>query len=63
MTLLVDLTKFSVDYSYLQELLLKPLHQTLFLTRYALQVYENTPLGPHLAAMINPEVEKCCLLF
>jgi hypothetical protein len=60
MQLLVDLTKFSVDYLYLQELLLKPLHQTLFLTGYALQLYEDTPLGPNLAAVISPEVEKCC---
>src|ERR1700733_8121146 len=61
--LLVDLTEFSVDYLYLQDLLLKPLHRTLFLTGYALQLYEDTPLGPNLAALITPEVEKCCLLF
>jgi hypothetical protein len=60
---LVDLTEFSVNYSYLQDLLLKPLHRTLFLTGYALQLYEDTPLGPNLAALISPEVEKCCLLF
>jgi hypothetical protein len=60
---LVDLTEFSVDYSYLQDPLLKPLHRTLFLTGYALQLYEDTPLGPNLAALISPEVEKCCLLF
>jgi hypothetical protein len=64
MRLLLDLlTQFSVDYLYLQELLLKPLRQTLFLTGYALQLYELTPLGPNLASMIRPEVEKCCLLF
>jgi hypothetical protein len=62
MWLLVDLREFSVNYLYLQELLLKPLHQTLFLTGYALQLYKDTPLGPNLLTIINPEAEKCCLL-
>ena len=59
--LLDDLTKFSVDYCYIQELF-KRLHQTLFLTGLAIQVYEDTPLGPNLIASIHPEVEQCCLL-
>ena len=62
MRLLVDLKEFSVDYLYLQESLLKPLHQTLFLTGYALHLYKDTPLGPNLGAVINQEAEKCCLL-
>ena len=60
--LLDKLRTFSIDYRYLQELLLKPLHQTLFLTGIAIQTYENTPLGPKLAASINPEVEQCRII-
>jgi hypothetical protein len=59
--LLDDLTKFSVDYRYMQELF-KPLHKTLFLTGLAIQAYEYTPLGPNLVASIRPEVEQCCIL-
>ncbi|KIM86315.1 hypothetical protein PILCRDRAFT_322193 [Piloderma croceum F 1598] len=56
--LLVDLTKFSVDYQYLRDLL-NNLHQTLFLTRLAIQAYEDTPLGPNLAVVVVPVVEQC----
>jgi hypothetical protein len=56
--LLVDLTKFSVDYRYLQDLL-NSLHQTLFLTGLAIQAYEDTPLGPNLAVVVIPVVEQC----
>ncbi|KIM81317.1 hypothetical protein PILCRDRAFT_507949 [Piloderma croceum F 1598] len=56
--LLVDLMKFSVDYRYLQDLLNR-LHQTLFLTGLGIQAYEDTPLGPNLAAAIIPLVEQC----
>jgi hypothetical protein len=57
--LLDDLTKFSVDYRYLQKLLLKPLHQTLFLTGLAIQAYKDTPLGRNLALSMDPDVQKC----
>jgi hypothetical protein len=60
--LLDDLRKFSVDYRYLQQLLLQPLHQTLFLTGLAVQAYENTPLGPNLSAGTNREVDKCSVI-
>ena len=56
--LLVDLTKFSVDYQYLRDLL-NSLHQTLFLTGLAIQGYEDTPLGPNLAVVVVPVVEQC----
>jgi hypothetical protein len=56
--LLVDLTKFSFDYRYLQDLL-NSLHQTLFLTGLAIQAYEDTPLGPNLAVVVIPVVEQC----
>lgn len=56
--LLGDLTKFSVDYRYLQDLL-NSLHQTLFLAGLAIQVYKDTPLGPNLAVAVIPVVEQC----
>jgi hypothetical protein len=59
--LLVDLTKFSIDYQYLQALLLKPLNQTLFLTGLAVQAYEDTPLARNLNLSIGPDVQKCHL--
>jgi len=59
--LLVDLTKFSIDYRYLQTLLLKPLRQTLFLTGLAVQAYEDTPLARNLNLSIGPDVQKCHL--
>ena len=59
--LLVDLTKFSIDYRYLQALLLKPLHQILFLTGIAVHVYEDTPLARNLNLSIGPDVQKCHL--
>lgn len=60
--LLQSLAAFSVDYRYLQKLVLKPLHQTLFLTGIALQVYQDTPLGPSLVSSINSTVQQCCTI-
>ena len=63
MRLLRCLREFADDYGDLQDLLFKPLHQTLFLTGIGIRAFEDTPLGPNLTASINPEVEKCCVLF
>lgn len=41
------------------ELDLKSLHQTLTLTRLAIEEYENRPLGHSLANTIAPEVQRC----
>jgi hypothetical protein len=57
-----DLTKYSVDYRYLHGLLFEPLHQVLFLIGIAIQVYEDTPLGPNLIAGISPAVKQCCVI-
>jgi hypothetical protein len=38
---------------------LDSLHQILTLTEFAVQAYENTPLGHSLATAINQEVELC----
>jgi hypothetical protein len=38
---------------------LESLHQTLVLTRLAIQVYQYTPLGQSLARTVSPEAEKC----
>ena len=55
----LDRIKDYSDYLYLKEPLLEPLHRILWLTGIAIQVFEDTPLGPNLAASINPEVERC----
>ena len=39
---------------------LKSLHQTLTLTGFAIQEYEDRPLGQSLAHMIAPSIERCC---
>jgi hypothetical protein len=62
MRLLDDLTKFSVDYTYLKGVVFEPLHKILFLTGLAIHVCEDTPLGLYLAASISPEVERCCVI-
>jgi hypothetical protein len=49
------------DYRIL-ELELESLYRTLILTSLAIQTYEHTPLGQHLAHSIVPEVEQVCVV-
>jgi phage terminase Nu1 subunit (DNA packaging protein) len=58
--LLIDRRESSDDRALVQEL--KTLQQTLTLVGLAIQTYEYTPLGRHLANNIIPEVEQCCVV-
>ena len=44
------------------ELELKSLHQTLTLTRFAIQQYDNKPLGRSMANSVASEVGRCCII-
>lgn len=58
---LIDRRDSSNNYRELQSEL-KYLHQTLMLTRLAIQEYDGRPLGPGLANAITPEVVRCCIV-
>ena len=60
-SLLFDCSR-SADYRYLQKWLLRPLHQTLFLTGLAIRAYEDTPLGQNLILRVDPVIQQCHLI-